>query len=125
MKKIKIYKEYYNNGKLRTQCYYNNSKAEKEKTKGIDIDTQNGHSVIMFSNITRVKLDGEYKLWHENGQLWNKYFYRNGIIHGKYEIIKPTRNKRKKNKLLLFHYKNGIFFGQSSTLPVSKKYSIS
>ena len=37
---------------------------------------------LWFSGI---KDEGEYKRWHENGELWVYCFYKDGQLHGEYK----------------------------------------
>ena len=37
---------------------------------------------IWFSGIDG---EGEFKSWHENGQIWQHFFYKDGDVHGEYK----------------------------------------
>jgi antitoxin component YwqK of YwqJK toxin-antitoxin module len=55
----------------------------------------------------RVKLEGEFKDWHENGRLWNHRFYRDGILEG--ETKSWYENGRPQFQIF---YKNGKSEGE-------------
>ena len=116
---MKEYKDFYNSGQLRIRCFYKKQKTKIEKVQ----DAFNGE--IMFSNISRVKMDGKCTEYYESGKIHKKCFYKDGILHGKFQCIRSTRNNRKPNKLSIMHFKDGILFGQHDVRLVKKNFSIS
>ena len=97
--------------RVKTLEYLQLTKEQKVKGVFINGDENNGEYKRWHENgqlyahyfYKNGKRDGEFKSWHENGQLCRNCFYKNGELNGEY------KNWDGKGQLFYhYFYKNGI-----------------
>jgi len=90
-------------------AYWCNYKLNKKDTKTIYSYCRNGSKHEEYQ-IIKGKIEGVYKKWYDNAQLWKKINYSKGIING--EMITYHNNGIINRKC---NYINGVLDGEYST----------
>lgn len=75
-KKLKFFKEYFENGHLKITGYYLNG----ENPFGTWTYYYDNSKTEYILNYDNGKIDGSYKYFHNNGQLWTEKIYKDGLL---------------------------------------------
>lgn len=72
----KYFKEYFENGKIKATGFYLNG----EQQSGTWTNYYENGKTESIANYSNGKLDGNYKYFHDNGQLWTERIYKDGDL---------------------------------------------
>ena len=103
-----IYREYYENGQLKLECTYKDGQLD-----GISKEYYKNNQLSCEYNFKNGQLDGLCKEYYDSGKIKEEYYCKNGEFEGIYK--KYYTNGKEKSE---YNYKNGRISG------IAKEYRI-